>query len=297
LTNQGWKDSGDGIVNQDGSLAEAPVALVEAQAYCYMAKDLIADLFERAGEAERAQELRQQAAQFKERFNEDFWDRQTDFYYLALQKDNAPVAVISSNPGHALWAGIAGQDQAGKTAARLMEEDMFSGWGIRTLSTREKRYNPIGYHVGTVWPHDNGMIAEGLRAYGYDEAALQIFNGITEAAMHFESYRLPELFAGFPKDQYQVPVTFPTACHPQAWAAGSLLHMLEVLLGLKPDGFAARLLIQRPMLPEFVYQVELRGLRVGQARADLNFQREPDGTAAVRVLDIQGNLDVEVQRE
>jgi glycogen debranching enzyme len=294
LVNKGWKDSSDSIVNADGTLVDQPVALVEVQAYVYMGKVLIADLYERAGNTAKAGELREQAAALQERFNRDFWDENLGFYVLALQKDNRQARVVSSNPGHALWAGIATAEQAQKTVLRMMEKDMFNGWGIRTLSTSEKRYNPIGYHLGTVWPHDNGLIAAGFRRYGHDEPTRKIFMGMAEAALHFPDDRLPELFAGFPMDQYQVPVSVPLACHPQGWAAGSILFFFETLLGLAPDAFAQRLTIYRPMLPDYVDVVSLRGLKVGQAEVDLTFHKEADGKVNVEVTSLRGRLTVDI---
>src|SRR5262249_17894609 len=156
-------------------------------------------------------------------------------YALALHAGTAPLSVISSNPGHALWTGMADPEKAGHTVARFMADDMFNGWGIRTLSARENGYNPIGYHLGTEWPDDNALIAAGFRRYGYDDAAVRLFTGMVEAAMHFAHDRLPELFAGFARQDYDVPVRYPVACHPQAWAAGTVPYLLETSLGLMPE--------------------------------------------------------------
>lgn len=222
LINQGWKDSGDAIGNADGSLARPPIALVEVQGYVYWAKLAIADLYRRAGESQTAERLEREARELRERFNRDFWLEDQGIYSLALQADKQPCAVVSSNPGHALWSGIADAGKARRTMQRLMEEDMFNGWGIRTLSSKERRYNPVGYHLGTVWPHDNALIAGGFRQYGFNEAARRVCSGILDAARHFEHERLPELFAGFTRAEYGVPVRYPVACHPQAWAAASV---------------------------------------------------------------------------
>jgi glycogen debranching enzyme len=173
---------------------------------------------------------------------------------------------------------------------------MFTGWGIRTLSDRERRYNPIGYHLGTVWPHDNALIAAGFRRYGYDEATRRVFAAIAEAAMHFAHHRLPELFAGFRRDEYGVPVRYPVACHPQAWAAGAVPYLVEVVLGLVPEAFDQRLRIIRPMLPDFVDRVEVQGLRVGDAQVHLKFERVSDDVA-VKVLHVDGPLDVIIEPE
>jgi glycogen debranching enzyme len=293
LTNQGWKDSGAAIMNADGTPARPPIALVEVQGYVYLAKTGLAELYARAGDAARAEQLRREAIDLRARFNRDFWLADQDCYALALQAGGAPAAVVSSNPGQALWTGICDDDKAQQTVARLMADDMFSSWGVRTLATGAARYNPIGYHLGTVWPHDNSLIAAGFRRYGADEAACRIFTGIVEAAMYFESYRLPELFAGFARGPHSVPVRYPVACHPQAWAAGSVPLLLATLLGLEPDAFAWRLRIVRPMLPDFIDRLHVRGLRVGAARADLAFTRA-DGRLAVDVQ-VDGDLDVVVE--
>ena len=296
LINQGWKDSGDAIVNADGSLATPPIALVEVQGYVYWAKTALADLYQRAGETERAGRLRREAEDLRLRFNRDFWLEEQGYYALALQSDRRPAAVLSSNPGHALWAGIADPDKARRTMERLMAEDMFNGWGVRTLSERERRYNPLGYHLGTVWPHDNALIAAGFRRYGFDEAARRVFSAIAEAAMHFEHYRLPEVFAGFRRQEYGVPVRYPVACHPQAWASGAVPYLVEALLGLVPEAFERRLRVVRPILPDFIDRLEVRRLRVGEARASLKFERISDGVA-VKVLDVAGDLDVIIEPE
>jgi glycogen debranching enzyme len=292
LANQGWKDSGDAIMNADGSLATPPIALIEVQAYVYLAKVLLADLYRRAGDGQRGHTLTEEATTLRERFNQDFWLADRGFYALALQKDKTPAAVRSSNPGQALWCGIADPDKARRTVDDLMTAEMFSGWGIRTLSTDARRYNPIGYHLGTVWPHDNSLVGAGCRRYGADEAALRIFAGIVQAAAHFTHDRLPEVFAGFPREQFPSPVRSPVACHPQAWAAGAVPYLLETLLGLVPDAFAHRLHIQRAVLPDFVARLRLRRLKVGDAYAALEFKRRSDGTAAVDVLEVEGELEV-----
>lgn len=292
LENQGWKDSGDGIINADGTIAAPPIAVVEAQAYAYEAKVGLAELYERAGEPMRARQLRREAADLHERFNRDFWLRRKNFYALALQKHGQPAAVVSSNPGHALWGGIADQDKAKQTVERLMRDDMFSGWGIRTLSQKEQAYNPLGYHLGSVWPHDTALIAAGFRRYGFDDEASRVFEALVKAATHFKGYQLPELFAGFSQDQYDVPVPYPAANHPQAWASGSIPYLLQVMLGLIPDGFDRRLTVVRPTLPDFVDEVELHRLRIADAQVDLRFERTPDGSFAVKVLRTTGPLEV-----
>jgi glycogen debranching enzyme len=279
LFNQGWKDSDIGIPNSDGRPAQPPIALVEVQAYSYLARVRLAGMFQSLGEPELAEQLHQEAAALRRRFERDFWMESRGCYALALQKGGGQVAVCSSNAGHVLWTGIASKDRARRTRKRLMRPDMFSGWGVRTLSQGERAYSPVGYHVGTVWPHDNSLVLAGFRQYGFDQAALRIFSGMTEAAMHFELYRLPELFAGFSRADYEVPVHYPLASKPQAWAAGAIPYMLTSLLGLRPETDAERLGVVRPVLPESVDWLELNGLWVGSRRADLRFERTRGGVA------------------
>ena len=296
LVNQGWKDSGDAIVTADGEVAVPPLALVEVQGYGYAAKLGMAGLFKRIGDRDRADRLMREARRLRERFNRDFWMEDEGCFALALQADGRQAAVVSSNPGQALWTGIADQDKAERTIRRLMAEDMFSGWGVRTLSAKARAYNPIGYHLGTVWPHDNSIIAAGCRHYGQDRESLRIFHGLCDAAYHFHAHQLPELFCGFGREQYEIPINYPVACHPQAWASGTLPFLLTTLLGLTPEAFDKRLRINRPLLPEFLDRLDLRGLRVGEATADLHFRREAEGIH-VDVVRLDGRLDVQVEKE
>ena len=295
LDNQGWKDSGDAIVNADGSLAMPPIALGEVQGYVYQAKLQMAALYERGGEITRGRRLRREAAELRARFNLDFWLPDKGFYAMALQGDGTPCSVVSSNPGQALWSGIVAEDKAGRTVERLMARDMFSGWGVRTLSERERAYNPLGYHIGTVWPHDNALIAAGCRRYGFDQAAGHIVSGLFDAAMRFNGYRLPELFAGIPRDGEDGPVYYPDANPPQAWAAGSIPFLLETMLGLVPEGLDRRLRIVRPSLPGFLNELEVRKLKVGGAEIDLRFRRRWYGRTEVEVLRIEGGVEVLVE--
>jgi glycogen debranching enzyme len=293
LSNQGWKDSGDAIVNTDGSLAIPPIALVEVQAYVYQAKREIAELFRRSGDEERARRLDREADELRQKFNRDFWV-EAGWYALALQKDKRPVEVLSSNAGHALWAGVADEGKAKRTAASLMANEMFNGWGVRTLSAGEICYNPLGYHLGTIWPHDNSIIAAGFKRYGCDAEAMRVFLGLIQSTIYFDGRRLPELFGGFHRDDYGVPVPYPVACQPQAWAAGTMPYLLTTLLGIEPEGHENRLRVVRPALPDFVNRVEVRRLGIGEARADLRFVRAGE-RIEVKVLKIDGRLDVDVE--
>jgi glycogen debranching enzyme len=255
----------------------------------------MADLFQRAGEDKRAARLRTEAEALRARFNQDFWVKEKGFYALALAAGKKQAAVLSSNPGHLLWSGIADPEKARRMVEKLMADDMFNGFGIRTLSAKERRYNPISYHLGSVWPHDNALIAAGFRRYGFDEAACRIFTGILDAAIHFEDHRLPELFSGFQREEYGVPVCYPVACHPQAWAAAAVPYLITTGLGLVPEGFDHRLRIVRPILPAFIEAMEVHHLKVGQAKVDLKFVRASDKKISVEVLKVDGPLEVVVE--
>ena len=291
LVNQGWKDSWDGIVNADGSLAEPPIALVEVQAYIYEAKLHAALLFRALGHEARARRLEVEAAELRARFADAFWMPAEGCYCLALDGKKRQVAVLSSNAGHALFSGIATPEHAELVAGRLLSEDLFSGWGVRTLSTREVRYNPIGYHVGTVWPHDNALTALGLKRYGAEEELVRLTTGLFDAAVHFPTGRMPELFAGFARSAFDVPVRYPVACSPQAWAAASWSMILQAVLGLSLDACAGELSIVRPRLPSWLEWVRIEHVRLGEAEADLLYQRVGDRTV-VDVLDMRGGVRV-----
>jgi glycogen debranching enzyme len=292
LINQGWKDSGDAIVRNDGRIARPPIALVEVQAYVYYARQLIAALYARTGRRARARQLLASCRKLRAKFNRDFWYQGERTYDLALQAGGEPTRVVSSNAGHALWAGIADKEKGRHAAMRLLDADLFNGWGVRTLSAREACYNPLSYHRGSVWPHDNAILVAGLRRHGRDREALAVFEGLLDAARHFDNRRLPELFCGSSRDDYEVPVRYPVACHPQAWAAASFPYMLTTMLGLVPDAFAKRLRIVRPILPESIRALEVKRLRVGGAEVDLAFERARSGVLKARVTRRRGKLSV-----
>lgn len=292
LRNQGWKDSDNSIVNEDGSLATPPIALVEVQGVLYEAWRAIGDLYRLSGNTPRATLLERQAEDLKRHFNQRFWLEDKGFYALCLQQGERPAKAIASNPGQALFSHIVDDDKARAVADRLMASDMFGGWGVRTLAASEVAYNPLDYQVGTYWPHDNALIALGLKRYGFDKAANRIFTCLLEAATHFEHYRLPEVLAGFGRDEFTRPVHYPTACSPQAWGAGALPLLLQAALGLEPDACRNVLRIHRPSLPDWLNWVAVHGLRVGHASVDLRFERHNDITR-VTVLGQQGDLLVE----
>lgn len=294
LANQGWKDSDNGIVNADGSLCQPPIALVEVQGYVYQARLAMARLYNAEGDTTRAEALTKQAAELRKRFNDDFWVDDDSTYALCLQRDRRLSKAVTSNAGQTLFTRIASAEHARAVADRMMQEDMFCGWGVRTLSAKEKAYNPLDYQTGSVWPHDNALIALGLRRWGFADAMVSIFTGIFEAATQFSEFRLPEVFDGFSRKEYSRPVHYPVACSPQAWASGAIPLLLQTALGLEPDALHGTLCIHRPHLPEWLKTVEIHQLRVGDAEIDLRYRRE-DGTTLVAVLGRRGEIDISVQ--
>ncbi|HZH25380.1 MAG TPA: glycogen debranching N-terminal domain-containing protein [Solirubrobacteraceae bacterium] len=295
LRNQGWKDSDEGILDERGVPLEPPVALIEPQAYAVRAKRRLARLFALDGDEDRAVELLTEAAAMGERL-ERFWLPERGFYSMGFGADGRPSEALASNQGHLLWAWALPQQRAQAVRDALMSDAMFSGWGIRTLAEGEVGYNPVGYHLGTVWPHDTAMIAFGLRKHGFDEDFARIFEALLEAGSNSEGYRLPELFAGFSRTDFDSPVPYPVACQPQAWAAGSIPYLTTSGLGLVPDALGRRLRVRRPSLPRWLNRVEVRGLRVADARVDLLFERAGAGEQVV-LTDARIEGDVEVVLE
>jgi glycogen debranching enzyme len=294
LTHQGWKDSGDSAMYEDGRPAHAPLALAEVQGYVYQAKVRLAALAELRDETSLAIRLRDEAREFKRRFNQAFWQEDLGFCALALDGQGAPLRVVASNPGHCLEADLLTPPLAERVAARLMEPDMFNGWGIRTLSSQAVAYNPMSYHNGSVWPHDNALIARGFAAMGRGEFALKIFGGLFDAGRLMFYKRLPELFCGFARDfEHDVnpPVRYPVACSPQAWAASSVFALLQSLLNLRPVLDSQALRIREPQLPTGVNRLKLRRLRVGASLLDLEFKRT-DKTVTVEIRERQGPVSI-----
>ena len=296
LDNQGWKDSGDAIMNEDGSLATSPIALVEVQGLVFMAKVKIAKLYEHDGDQRTAKQLRTEAHELRTRFNKAFWLNDKGTFALALQEGTEPCSVISSNPGQALWTEIVDRENAQATVDQLMSEKMFSGWGIRTLSTTERRFNPAGYHLGTVWPHDNSLIAAGFRNYGFNDEAGKLFAGILNAARHFEHSRLPEVFCGFSRKEYEMPVRYPVACHPQAWAAGTTPFFIQSLLGIVLGGIDKKFYVVDPVMPKFLSHIRIKQLRIAGGCVDLEFRRLKDGTVQTQCVKQEG-VEVEVKNK
>ena len=267
LRNQGWKDSQDSVFHRDGRLAEGPIALCEVQAYLYAAKKEATGLSRLLGKDELAASLRTEAEELKKKFNEVFWDEDLGTYVLALDGNKRPCRVVSSNAGHALFSGIADPEKALRVAESLLSEDVFSGWGIRTIGAKERRYNPMSYHNGSVWPHDNAMTAYGLAAYGFTGHFNRVFGGIFDAALRSDLQRLPELFCGFHRRNGVAPTQYPIACSPQTWASGSLIFMLQASLGIYFEADKKMVIFKRPELPNFLTSVYLRNLQAGPRRS------------------------------
>lgn len=273
LANQGWKDSHDSIFHADGSLARGPIALVEVQAYVYAARRAGANIARALGLRDRADVLAQQASVLQERFDQAFWCEELGSYALALDGDKRPCRVRSSNAGHALFGGIALPERATRVARTLMSEGSFSGWGIRTLNVGEIRYNPMSYHNGSVWPHDNALIAIGFGAYGFKFEAARLFEALANVATYQEQQRLPELFCGFLRKPRRGPTAYPVACSPQAWAAAAPFAMLAACLGLQLPSEANEIKLVDPVLPSFLDDVIIRGLTLGTSQFDLRVHR------------------------
>jgi glycogen debranching enzyme len=271
--NQGWKDSGDAISYPDGSLVKGPKALCELQGYVYDAWNRMAEIYDALDKRDQAEALRAKAKVLFTRFNEVFWDEESGFYALCLDGDKKKVMTVTSNPGHCLWSRIVPRERATRVVSRLLQADMWSGWGIRTLSADHPRYNPMSYQNGSVWPHDNGIIAIGFRQYGFAEEAARVARAVTDAGSYFALYQMPELYAGIQREDSNFPVQYPDANVPQAWAAGSVFSLLQALLGFDADAPRGKLYVD-PVLPEWLPDLKLTDLRVGKEIFDLRFWRE-----------------------
>lgn len=294
LENQGWKDSGDSVMYSDGRLCVPPIALCEVQAYTYIAWLEIARIAEILGYYGLSRKLRLDASSLKDRFQRDFWMESENFVALALDGEGRQSNVISSNPGHCLFAGILDDDKAHKVADRIMSPEVYCGWGIRTLSKATLAYNPMSYHNGSVWPHDNSIIAEGMRKLGRPKDAHRIMADLLEVAQYEEDFRLPELFCGFERDGAYRPIEYPVSCSPQAWAAGSILQLLNTCLNFKADATNGILRIVEPNLPEWLRGVSINGLRVGASVLDLRFTAH-DGISSCQVLHKSGKIRVTIE--
>jgi len=275
--NMGWKDSGDSVVYPDGSLVKGPKALCELQGYVYDAWLRMSEVFDELGKPGRARELRKKAAVLFKRFNEDFWDEELGFYAFALDGEKKKVLTVASNPGHCLSSGIVPPERAAKVVRRLMAPDMWSGWGIRTLSALHPAFNPYNYQTGSVWPHDNATIALGFKRYGFGAEAARIARDISGAASHFLFNQLPELYTAPERDEINFPVQYLGANIPQAWAAGSVFALMQAMLGFRPDAPRGKLHVD-PLLPEWLPDLTILDLRVGKQRFDIRFWRDSGQT-------------------
>jgi glycogen debranching enzyme len=291
LIHQGWKDSSDSVFHADGQPAEGPIAICELQAYVYAAKRGAASLAKTLGHTEKAETLQQEAESLRQRFEEAFWCDAISFYALALDKDKRQCRVRSSNAGHCLFTGIARPERARKVINALSEEGFFSGWGVRTIAASEKRFNPMSYHNGSVWPHDNALIGFGCTQAPEKNLACQILSGLFEASIFLDLHRMPELFCGFKKQAGIGPTLYPSACSPQAWAAGAVFLLLQACLGLTIRASEVTIYFFYPQLPESLQKVSIHGLRVGQSSIDLEIHRSEEGVT-VNPADRTGGLKV-----
>jgi glycogen debranching enzyme len=290
LIQQGWKDSWDSVSHEDGTLAAPPIALCEVQGYAYAAKCAGATIALALGQVEKSQALLIQAEKLKNNFHRRFWSEELSTYVLALDGQKRQCRVKASNAGHCLYTGIVDKKYARTVAHTLMTPNSFSGWGVRTLASSEARFNPMAYHNGSVWPHDNALIAAGLARYGLKDDANRIFSGLFQASL-FVEYRLPELFCGFEKQNGGGPVPYPVACAPQAWSAAAVFSLLSAVLGLKIDGAASRLSFVRPILPDFLDEIEINNLKVGTGTVDLLIHRRAQ-SATIEILGRSGDIEV-----
>ncbi|HSE48725.1 MAG TPA: amylo-alpha-1,6-glucosidase [Terriglobales bacterium] len=287
LANQGWKDSWDANMHRDGRVARPPIALAEVQGYVYDAKYRMASLLRSFGDSATADRLKREAAEMAKRFDKAFWVPSRGFYAMALDNEKKPLEVIASNVGQLLFTRIIPKERARTVAGRLMQEDMFSGWGWRTMSRDEKIFNPLSYHRGSVWPHDNSLIAHGMALNELRQPAAHCLTTLFQAAVKFRDYRLPELFCGVQRREFDDPVHYPVSCSPQAWASGAIFLMLASVLGIRPSAPKKELNIVNPMLPDWLDWLRLRNLRVGKSRVGLDFTRRGDRTFC-NVVELEG---------
>jgi glycogen debranching enzyme len=290
LVNQGWKDSWDAVSYADGGLVRPPVALCEVQGYAYAAYLAMAYLAERLGYSDEVAGWQRTAEELQRKFLAYFWWPEEDCFYLALDGEKRPCDVVSSNAGQCLWTGIVPEDRAHTLISRMMREDMYTEWGIRTLSTHAQRYNPMSYHNGSVWPHDTGLVAAGFARYGRKREAGELLGNLFGVSLHYPGARLPELFCGFSRISGYGPTRYPVACAPQSWAGGAPFLMLSAVLGFAPEAEHQRLTLRAPELPAWMDSLALRRVRLGQQQLSLRFERSAGGTNVV----LTGESEIEV---
>ena len=292
LKNHGWKDSNEAIRYPDGRLVENPIATVEEQAYHWIAMQRMAEILVALGDDRNADGFAARARDLRRGWHDAFWMEDEGFYAMALGPDKQPVRSIASNAGHALAAGLVPREHAERCANRLMAADLFSGWGVRTLSQQHPSYNPLAYHLGTVWPVENATFALGFKRYGFDDHLERLATGMCDAAAHFKSFRLPEAIGGLGRDESPVPTVYPKSNSPQAWSASAMLLLIQTLLGIYPFAPAKVLALVRPRLPAWLPAVTVRGLRVGDATVSIRFERSRDGSTHASVIEKEGSLFV-----
>jgi len=295
LIHQGWKDSQDAVFHADGSSAEGPIALCEVQGYVFAAKRRAARFALALGHTEQARRLLKEADTLCTQFERHFWCHDLSSYALALDGFKQPCRVRASNAGHCLWTGIAEQKHGLRTAKTLMGEEFFNGWGVRTVAATETRFNPMAYHNGSVWPHDNALIAAGMAAYGFKQGAVKILGGLFDASQFLELHRLPELLCGFPRRPGEGPTLYPVACSPQTWSSVAVFLLLQSCLGLRIEAPRARLSFSQPVLPPFLEHIEIKNLRIGEAAVDLSLERHAKDVG-INILRREGRVEIVVTK-
>jgi glycogen debranching enzyme len=287
LTNQAWKDSWDAYMRSDHTVSPAPIAPVEIQGYVYDAKYRMASLLRNLGDTARAERLKKEATELAKRLDKAYWMADRNYFAMALDGEKQQLKCIASNPGHLLFTRAVNRERSRAIVTRLMREDMFSGWGWRTLSQEEPTFNPLSYHRGSVWPHDNSLIAHGMALNEFRRPTIQVLTALFQAALNFRNYRLPELFCGVQRREHDEPVHYPVSCSPQAWASGSWFLMLTSVLGIRPSAARRELNIINPELPEWLDHLRIRNLRIGNSRVGLDFTRHRERTFC-NVVDVEG---------
>lgn len=295
LIHQGWKDSQDAVFHADGRLAEGPIALCEVQGYVFAAKRRAAQLALVLGHKKQSKLLLKEANKLRTQFERSFWCNDLSFYALALDGSKQPCRVRTSNAGHCLWTGIADRKHGMKTAKTLVGEEFFNGWGVRTVAATESRFNPMAYHNGSVWPHDNALIAAGMAAYGFKQGALKILCALFDASLFIELHRLPELMCGFSRRPGEGPMPYPVACSPQTWSSVAVFLLLQSCLGLRIEAPQARLVFSQPVLPPFLEHIEIRNLRIGDAAVDLSLERHAKNVG-INTLRREGRVEIVVTK-
>ena len=291
LVQQGWKDSNDSVFHRDGTLAQGPIALAEVQGYAFAAYEGMARIASALGEHSLSAHWKDCAETLRQRFDASFWCEEISTYALALDRSKLPCRVRTSNAGHCLYSGIALPSRSEALSQQLLSNEMFSGWGIRTLAFNEQRYNPMSYHNGSIWPHDSAIVAAGLAAYGFKDAAARVLAALFDATLFTPLHRLPELFCGFGRHPGQGPTRYPVACSPQAWSSGAVFMLLQSMIGLEVHARDRRVLLRHAFLPPFLEEVRIRNLRVGKATVDLRLLRHSD-EVGVSVVKKRGDVDV-----